>query len=295
MAVEEGLTVVIPALDEEGGIAAVVREVRDALNAHGVAFEIIVVDDGSTDATSAIASAEGATVIRLPENRGYGAALKVGIERARHDIVAITDADGTYPAGALPQLYDTLLRGYDMVVGARLGDVAIPAARRPAKWLLQRLATYLAGRRIPDLNSGMRVMRRALPLRFEHILPAGFSFTTTITLAAVCTDALVRYESINYRPRIGQSKMRPLHAFDILFLVLRSIVYFNPLKVFVPLAAMLFGIGFCKLVYDLWVGDFSESALLGLLGALLVLAVGLLSDQISRVALRRGFGESRLG
>ena len=176
-----------------------------------------------------------------------------------------------------------------MAVGARIGEhVAIPLARRPAKWFLGRLASYLAGRDIPDLNSGLRVMRKPLVKRFEHLLPSGFSFTTTITLASLCSGSLVRYSPIDYHERIGESKIRPTHAVEFLLLILRTIVYFNPLKVFLPAGGVFFVGGFAKFVYDLTLGNFSETALLGFLGAAILWAVGLLSDQISRIALRPG-------
>lgn len=282
------VSVVVPAYNEEKGVAEALRDLRRVLDRSGLVYEVLVVDDGSTDATSEIARREGATVVTQPENRGYGAALKAGIRRAKYDAVVITDADGTYPPDTIPKLVEGL-RDYDMVVGARVGEnVAIPAVRRPAKWFLGRLASYLAGRPIPDLNSGLRAMRRDLVQRYEHILPPGFSFTTTITLAALCRDHLVRYETIDYHARLGDSKIRPRHAFDFLLLIVRTIVYFNPLKVFLPLGAFFFAAGLAKGVYDVVIGNLSESAIFAFLAAGLVWAVGLLSDQISRVGMRPG-------
>jgi len=281
----DGVTVVMPAFDEAAGIAATVREVRAVLRGLAVPWELIVVDDGSTDDTAELARREGATVVRLPKNRGYGAALKAGIARASHETIVLIDADGTYPAAAIPALLEAA-RDYDMVVGSRTGpSVHVPAMRRPAKWFLGRLASYLAGQEIPDLNSGLRVVRRRLVERFEHLLPSGFSFTTTITLAALCNDALVHWHPIDYRPRLGSSKIRPVHAFDFLMLILRTVVFFNPLKVFLPVGAVLFLIGFAKFVWDLFVGNFSETVVMGFLGAVLVWSVGLLSDQIARTAM----------
>ncbi len=284
----EGVSIVIPAFNEEGAIEDSVREVLAVMESTGRDFELVVVDDGSADRTGELAERAGARVITMPENQGYGAALKAGINRTHHDVVVITDADGTYPAESIPVLIGELGE-YDMVVGARVGEnVAIPLARRPAKWFLRVLASYLAGRQIPDLNSGLRVMRRSLIKRFEHLLPSGFSFTTTITLASLCSGSLVRYSPIDYHERIGESKIRPTHAIEFLLLILRTIVYFNPLKVFIPLGAVFFVGGSGKLVYDVYIGNLSESALIGLLGAAILWAVGLLSDQISRIGLRPG-------
>jgi glycosyltransferase involved in cell wall biosynthesis len=283
-----GLSLVMPAYDEEEGIEDAIASAQAVLAGLDAETEILVVDDGSTDRTAELAEKAGARVISLPENCGYGAAIKAGIEVARHDKIAITDADGTYPADALPALLARADR-YDMVVGSRQGaNVAIPWARRPAKWFLNRLASYLAGRHIPDLNSGLRVMDRGLLERYEHILPQGFSLTTTITLAALCNGHLVYYHPIDYYERSGRSKIRPRHALDFLLLVLRTVVYFNPLKVFIPLGAVFFGIGLGKFGYDVWKGNFSETALMGLLGGTLLWSVGLLADQIARVGLRGG-------
>ena len=283
-----GVSVVIPAFDEEGAIEESVRSVLSVMEDSRIEFELIVVDDGSSDRTAELSEAAGAQVLRLPENRGYGAAVKAGIARAKHEIIVITDADGTYPAESIPVLLADLGE-YDMVVGARIGaNVAIPLVRRPAKWFLRRLASYLAGRAIPDLNSGLRVMRKSLVKRFEHLLPSGFSFTTTITLASLCSGALVRYSPIDYHERIGESKIRPSHAVEFLLLILRTIVYFNPLKVFLPMGGVFFLGGLVKFIYDIYIGNFSETALLGFLGAAILWAVGLLSDQMSRIGLRPG-------
>ncbi|MFO8174851.1 MAG: glycosyltransferase family 2 protein [Longimicrobiales bacterium] len=282
---DEGVSVVIPAFNEEAGISATLLELGEVMKALDRPYEVLVVDDGSTDGTAELARSGGARVVEMPRNVGYGAALKFGIARALYDTIVITDADGTYPAQAIP----TLLRfagSYDMVVGARVGaNVEIPAARKPAKWFLGHLASYLAGQSIPDLNSGLRVVRRALVERFEHLLPSGFSFTTSITLAALCSDTLVHYEPIDYRARLGTSKIRPSHAFDFLILILRTVVYYNPLKVFLPLGAVLFLVGFGKSVWDIFIGDFSDTVVMGFLGAVLVWSVGLLSDQIARASM----------
>ena len=281
-----GISIVIPAFNEEGAISSGIREIQEVMDPSSYEYEIIVVDDGSEDNTADLARAEGVKLVELPENQGYGAALKAGIRRSAYETIVITDADGTYPAKYIPDLVGQLGL-YDMVVGARTGsNVAAPLVRMPAKWVLRKLASYLAGRHIPDLNSGLRVMRKNLIRRFLHLLPSGFSFTTTITLAALCSGSLVKYSPIDYHARIGKSKIRPAHAFDFTLLIIRTIVYFNPLKVFIPLGGLFFLGGMTKFIYDLYIGNLSETAVLGFIAAAIVWAVGLLSDQIAKVALR---------
>lgn len=281
-----GVGIIIPAYNEEEAISHAIRDVCKALEPQDYEYEIIVVDDGSQDRTAELARLEGVTVLAMPENRGYGASLKTGIRHSRFDTIVITDADGTYPARFIPELVAHLGQ-YDMVVGARTGtQVEEPLIRRPAKWFLRVLASYLSGCHIPDLNSGLRVMKKSLVERFAHLLPSGFSFTTTITLAALCGGSLVKYIPIDYDARIGKSKIRAVHAFDFTLLIIRTIVYFNPLKIFLPMGAVFVLGGFVKFVYDLYRGNLSETAVLGFVTGALLWAVGLLSDQISRLALK---------
>jgi glycosyltransferase involved in cell wall biosynthesis len=284
---DRAVTVIVPAFNEAAHVAGQVRAVREVLEQSGWEFEIIVVDDGSSDHTAQQALSTGVRVLRHRRNRGYGAALKRGIAAARFDWILITDADGTYPASAIPELLG-LARENDMVVGARTGQtVKIPMVRRPAKWFLGRLASYLAGRKLPDLNSGLRLMRKDLVEKYLHLLPSGFSFTTTITLASACNDHPVEYVPINYHARLGESKIRSRHAYDFLLLILRTIVFFNPLKVFLPIGGLLALVGMVKLGYDIARDNLSESAVFALLGALIIWAVGLLADQNARIAINK--------
>jgi glycosyltransferase involved in cell wall biosynthesis len=286
--VSAGVSVVIPAYNEEGAVVEGLRETQEVLDRLDMETELIVVNDGSTDRTGELARAAGFRVLDQPENRGYGAALKAGIDAAKFETIVITDADGTYPSKEIPAMLEFADK-YDMVVGARVGEnTAIPLVRRPAKWVLRVLAAYLAGRPIPDLNSGLRVLKRRHVKRFEHLLPSGFSFTTSITLASLCSDLLVHYHPIDYYARVGESKIRATHAVEFLILILRTIVYFNPLKVFLPLGAFFFFGGLAKFIYDVWIGNLSETALLGFLGGTMLWAVGLLSDQIARTGLGGG-------
>ncbi len=280
------IAVVIPAFNEQEGVAATINEIRKVLEDTSYAVEIIVVDDGSTDETANEAESCGARVISHSHNRGYGASLKSGILASDSDFVLITDADGTYPAQAVLRLIEQA-QDTDMVVGARsLNSAGIPTFRRPAKWFLTRLAEYLAGRRIPDLNSGLRVFRRSELIGFLPILPEGFSFTTTITLGMLCNNRRVTYVPIEYRKRLGVSKIQPYDFVSFIVLVLRTIVLFNPMKVFLPLGATLFALGMAKFVYDLFLMNLSESAVMALLAAINIWSLGLLADMIGRIHLR---------
>ncbi|HEX6943381.1 MAG TPA: glycosyltransferase family 2 protein [Gemmatimonadaceae bacterium] len=285
---ERAVTVVIPAYNEAAHVAGQVSSVDAVMRTSGWDYEIIVVDDGSTDGTAEAATAAGLSrVVRRQQNRGYGAALKLGVRLAAHEWILITDADGTYPVEAIPTLLARATEN-SMVVGSRTGAVVqVPLVRRPAKWFLNRLASYLAGRHLPDINSGLRLMRKSLINRYEHLLPDGFSFTTTITLSAACNSHPLTYIPIDYHARLGESKIRPRHAYDFTMLILRTIIFFNPLKVFLPLGAVMAVAALVKLAYDITKDNLSETAVLGLLGALIVWAVGLLADQNARIATRR--------
>jgi len=278
-------SIVVPAFNEETSIRMQLEAIRQVLATSGHAFEIIVVDDGSTDHTAEEVERCGVRLVRLAHNRGYGAALKAGIACAANEWIVIIDADGTYPAEFIPPMLEEALN-CDMVVGARVGkNVNIPLLRQPAKWILRRLASYLVQQPIPDLNSGLRVMRKSLVERFQHLLPSGFSFTTTITLALLSNDCRIHYVPIEYRRRGGSSKIRAAHAYQFLLLILRTMVYFNPLRIFLPLGAVPFFLGFGKLIYDLVQRNITDSAVMGILAGIIIWAVGLLADQISRVSM----------
>lgn len=275
-------SIVIPAFNEEGGLASVIAEVRQRLHAKGMDAEIIVVDDGSTDSTARVANEAGARVIQHRSNRGYGAALKTGIAAATHDVVAIIDADGTYPAADLPAMIEDLEHA-DMVVGARTGaSVSIPFVRRPAKWVLNHLANYVSGARIPDLNSGLRVFRRDVVMQYFPILPDQFSWTTTITLAMHCDKYAVSYVPINYRERQGASKIVPWDAGTFAILILRTAMLFRPLRVFLPLVGLCLVYGTVKMTIDMMRDpNISASAVLAFLTALQLLLIGMLGDAMT--------------
>ena len=281
----EGVSVVIPVYNEEEAVLDVIQGLQDTLRESGITREIIAVDDGSTDnSCEAIGMASDVTLIRHPFNRGYGAALKTGIRHAQHEQVAIIDADGTYSPESLVKLLEHWGNN-DMVVGARVGaDVAIPAARKPAKWFLNQVANYLVGGKIPDLNSGLRVFKKSIALQFFNLLPSGFSFTTTITLAMLSNDYLVAYVPIPYAARIGSSKIRPIRdTVNFLGLILRTFMYFSPLKVFIPVSLVFLGTGLAKTIFDVLVHqNVTSSDLLLLVTGTTIGMMGLLADLIDK-------------
>ncbi len=286
----KGISLVIPACNEQAAIAGVLDEVNASLAQLGVPYEILVVDDGSTDGTAGQVDTARFRLIQHPANLGYGASLKAGARQALYDCIMITDADGTYPSVEIGTLYRALEKA-DMAVGARTGvDVQIPWVRRPAKWALTRLANYLTGTRIPDLNSGFRAVRRELWERYEHYFPNGFSLTTTITLAALADGRRVVFHPINYRARVGSSKIRPIRdTLNFIQLILRTVFYFDPLKVLLPVSLSLMGLGGVVGVVTLLlqnclgIGKFMDvTTQLLILTGLQILAIGGLADLVSK-------------
>lgn len=282
-----GLTIIVPAYNEEQAVGAVLDQLCSVMERSGQHHEIIVVDDGSRDNTVAVAEAhDDVSVLRHPSNRGYGAALKTGIRHARYDLICITDADGTYPSECIPDLVTQLVRGdHDMVVGARVGEeVTIPLIRRPAKWALGQLGNLVAGERIPDINSGLRVFRRRAVRQFFRLLPDGFSFTATITLAMLSNGYRVDYVPINYHARVGRSKIRPIQdTLNFVQLILRIALYFVPLKIFLPLSGFLLLSGLVWGVFTKVVlGKLADvSTMVIVMAAVQVAVVGLLAELIN--------------
>jgi len=278
-------SLLIPVYNEQDGIRATLDGIQQRLGDLAIPYEIIVIDDGSTDRTAEVLDqCEGVRVVRHRENRGYGAALKTGIRHARHDLIVITDADGSYPNERIPELV-RLAAGVDMVVGARIGaNVQYPLLRRIPKWFLKRFAQFLARRPIPDINSGLRVFRRDVAERFLHILPDTFSFTTTITLAMLTNGYGVHYEPVDYRRRIGRSKIRPIRdTLRFTQLILRTGMYFAPLRVFLPVAGVFFAGFLASLSLDLFVRrDMTETTLILLVASTQLGMFSLLADMLDK-------------
>lgn len=277
-----GVSVIIPAYNEQDGIGKVVDAIRDVCLSRGFEFEIIVVDDGSTDQTAHALDDKQVHLIRHPENRGYGASIKTGVLASRFPWILITDADGTYPIEQIPMLIENCLH-YDMVVGARTGeDVNIPMIRRPAKWILNGLANFMAQTKIPDLNSGFRLFRKSTFIRFLNYYPSGFSLTTTITLAMLSNDHPVKFVPINYYKREGTSKIRPIRdTYNFFVLVVRTIMYFDPLRVFLPVAMVLAILGTLFTIWELiHFRNITTAATIVLFAAIQTAILGLLADLI---------------
>jgi glycosyltransferase involved in cell wall biosynthesis len=276
------VSILIPAYNEEGALEETVAIIAKQ-RPHFKDLEIVVINDGSKDRTGEIARKLPVTLIEHPVNSGYGAALKTGLQHAKHDYILIADADGTYPLEEIPRLCADL-DVYDMVVGARTGDVVqIPLIRRPGKWLITQLAKYLSQQDIPDLNSGLRVFRKDVALRFLPLYPDGFSFTTTITLAMMTNRYRVKFIPINYHRRIGTSSIKASDFINFTILIIRICACFKPLNVFVPPALVMMLLGLVKGTRDYWVEHH-----IGLVAAALVLTgiqmifIGLLADLIDK-------------
>lgn len=268
-------TVIIPAYNEDKSIGQVVSSLRSERPND----EILVINDGSTDQTATIAREAGARVLNHPFNMGYGGAIKTGIRHARHEFLLFFDADGQHDPKDLARLQQELTH-CDMAVGARPKGTGT-LQRRSGKWFLNKVANYLVGRVIPDLNSGLRAIRRTLALQFLHLLPNGFSLSTTLTLALHRSGFMISYIPIQVQERLGKSTVSPKDFFKTFFLILRMITLFAPLKIFLPAVGILLVFGIPSLIWDLIHHNIADTTVLIWLMALVVFLFGLLADTIS--------------
>ena len=273
------LSIIIPAKNEAASIGDVVS---GALEAWPDA-EVIVVDDGSTDGTGDVARAAGATVVKHPESLGNGAAVKAGARVAAGEVVAFMDADGQHDPKELSPLLERLDEGYDMAVGARDSGSHANVGRWFANGLYNGIASMLTGRRIPDLTSGFRVARAKLFKEFLYLLPNGFSYPTTITMAFLRNGYPVIFEPITAGKRVGKSHIRPIHDGVRFFIIIFKIAtLYSPLKIFLPVSAGFFATGLGYYVYSyLTVGRFTNMSLLLFSASVIVFLIGLISEQIT--------------
>jgi glycosyltransferase involved in cell wall biosynthesis len=287
------VTIVLPCFNEQDHVIEEVERICAAMDASGLSYELLAIDDASTDATlplleEALPRFPHMRLMPFRRNGGSGTARRIGTMDARGEIVVWTDADMTYPNERIPELVSMLVDDptYDQVVGARTSEEGSHKLLRvPAKWVIRKIAERLSNSSIPDLNSGLRAFRRSVSLPYLRLLPPGFSCVTTITLAFLSNQHDIKYVPIDYAKRSGTSKFHFVKdAYRYILQVLRMVMYFNPLKVLMPLALWLVGIGLAKAVYDLFAhfGRFAVNTVLIFITGMLIGALALLADLIVR-------------
>jgi glycosyltransferase involved in cell wall biosynthesis len=286
-------TIVLPCYNEEGHVVREIERISGAMDRDGMTYELLVVDDASTDGTLAAVRAVAdrfprMRILPLRRNGGSGTARRIGTQEARGEVVVWTDADLTYPNERIPEFVRMLLDdpGYDQVVGARTSEQGTHRwARVPAKWAIRRLAEFLTGARIPDLNSGLRAFRREVSLPYLRLLPPGFSCVTTLTIAFLANGHEIRYVPIEYSARAGRSKFAiGKDAYRYLLQVLRMVMYFDPLRVLMPVALTLLAVGVGKLIFDQFRDLFGLAAntVLLIIAGLIIASMALLADLVVR-------------
>ncbi|NHC13139.1 glycosyltransferase family 2 protein [Motilibacter deserti] len=287
------VTVVLPCYNEQDHVLLEIERITKALEASGYAYELLVIDDASTDGTlrvlqEALLQHPHMRLLPFRRNGGSGTARRIGTQQARGEIVVWTDADMTYPNERIPELVRMLDEDptVDQVVGARTSEQGSHRMLRvPAKWFIRKLAEVLSNSKIPDLNSGLRAFRRTVALPYMRLLPPGFSCVTTITLAFLSNQHDVRYVPIDYAKRAGTSKFKFVRdAYRYILQVLRMVMYFNPLKVLMPVALTLLTVGVGKGIYDLIAHPvrFASNTVLIFVTGVLIAVLGLLADLIVR-------------
>lgn len=284
---ELDVSIVLPVHNEDEHVEAEIDRIRVAMDASQYSYEIVVVDDGSTDGSAErLREMEGIRLISFSENRGSGSARRAGTTSARGRVTVWTDVDMTYPNDRIPELVKEL-DGHDQVVGARTSEQGTKRLLRvPAKWFIRRLAQWLTRTKIPDLNSGFRAFRTDVARQYLNQLPTGFSCVTTITMSFLANGYSVKYVPIDYAPRAGESKFHwwkdtKRYASQ----VVRMVLSYEPLRFFMPLGMALFVIGFGKLGFDVFDKSFrvATNTLLILFAAAQIVLIGLLADLVVRV------------
>jgi len=285
------VTVVIPAYNEEKSIGNTIKRCLEILRNSDVQdIEIMVVDDGSSDQTTAIAIAENATVVKHPHNIGYGKALKNGILKAKYDTIIITDADGTYPIDKIQDLLEEYKNGFDMVVGARTGTHYHESFWKSInRRILKFLVEFTAGRNIPDINSGLRIFSKRTILPYFDTLCDTFSFTTSLTLAYMMTGKFVAYIPISYNKRIGNTKVHMFRdSLRTMQFIVEAILFYNPIKIYLFIALLLIIMALVALGIALFtkILIFYITGIIGLFFTLLTIVLGLISIQLKQIITR---------
>jgi polyisoprenyl-phosphate glycosyltransferase len=287
------VSIILPCYNEQDHVTAEVERICVAMDASGYGYELLAFDDASTDQTlarlhEAAPEFPQLQVVHFHRNGGSGTVRRIGTQRAQGEIVVWTDADMSYPNERIPEFVQMLEKDatLDQVVGARTSEQGTHKLLRiPAKWFIRKIAEILTGSQIPDLNSGLRAFRREVSLPYLRLLPPGFSCVTTITLAFLSNQHDVRYVPIDYAKRAGTSKFRFVtDAYRYILQVLRMVMYFNPLKVLMPVALLLLGLGIAKGIFDLVVHPFrfAVNTVLIFVTGLLIASLALLADLIVR-------------
>ncbi|OHV45390.1 MULTISPECIES: glycosyltransferase family 2 protein [unclassified Pseudofrankia] len=287
------VTIVLPCYNEQDHVVMELERITRAMDASRYSYELLVIDDKSTDNTLAVLYEVASQYPRMRlmpfrRNGGSGTARRIGTRDARGQIVVWTDADMTYPNERIPEFIKYLddHQDVDQVVGARLTEEGTHKwARVPAKWFIRMVAQRLSGMRIPDLNSGLRAFRREVSLPYLRLLPPGFSCVTTITMAFLSNQHPVDYIPIDYAKRSGKSKFHPFRdARRYILQVLRMVMYFDPIKVLMPVALWIMGLGFVKLIYDVIRYNFhvTTSTMLAILVGFQIAVLALIGDLVAR-------------
>jgi len=280
-------SVIVPVCNEEAALKSLLEGLFAALKDRDA--EIIAVDDGSTDSSAELLGREAQAgklkLIRHQKNQGYGSALKSGLRAAQAEKVLIIDADGSYDPADIPSLIKKSGQA-EMVVGARKSGFKVePALRRVLKFFVLRLLRYLAGFEVPDLNSGLRLFNKNLALKYLSLLPQGFSFTSTLTLIFLSEGYSVEFLEINYHPRQGKSKFRMSELSSLSLLLLRTVMYFNPLKFFIPFSLLILLLALFIAFFSIFaLGQFMDvTTSVLLVSAVQIFVLGLLADLLLRL------------
>jgi len=279
------ISIIIPTYNEEATISNVIENIKSSMDKLACEYEIVVVDDGSKDRTASIVKQKDyAKLIQHIVNRGVGAARKTGMNVARGKLIGMIDGDGTYPVDKLPKMIE-MLKDFDMVIGARqIEKGSLRPLRSMAKYTIKKLASFLTKTNILDLNSGLRVFRKDIAVKYSYILPDGHSWVSTITLAFLTDNYRVGFMPIPYFDRKGISSFRPIKdTYNYIMAVITTVTYFNPLRIFMPLSAISFLVFCVFFLHDVITFNIQGSTIIMLVVSLFTFFFGLIADQLSKI------------